>query len=70
MKVWINKASGGYVGGLAIVAARSSEEAHGVLLSENDSYKYMYEFQGWEEAPMLTADTDRPCFIAEDSHEG
>lgn len=70
MKVWINKATGGHVGGLAIVAARSAEEAHGTLMAKDYSYEYWYKFDGWEEIPILEANTDAPCFIAEDAHEG
>lgn len=41
MKVFVNKARGGYCGGLVVVAANSPEEAHGALMSRynNDPAK-------------------------------
>jgi len=70
MKVWINRAKGRDIGGLAIVAARSAKEAHRKLVAEDESYWDWYRSEDWEEAPMLTANTDKPCFIAEESYQG
>lgn len=69
MKVWINKTSYPYSGGLAIVAANSAEEAHGILVKEICHHDF-YASDTWEEAKLLSANTDAPCLIAEDCHEG
>ena len=49
MKVFINKPTGGYVGGLIVVAANSPMEAHGAMCAENESLAYWYEANGWQE---------------------
>lgn len=72
MKLWINRCTygGGYSGGLAIVAANSAEEAHGVLIKHDSFYKDWYEANNWECIENAYVDTEEPYFIAEDSHEG
>lgn len=72
MKLWINRCTykGGYSGGLAIVAANSAEEAHGVLLKYNEFYRDWYEIDNWECVETAYVNTKEPYFIAEDSHEG
>lgn len=72
MKLWINRCTygGGYSGGLAIVAANSAEEAHGVLLKYNEFYKDWYEIDNWECVETAYVNTEEPYLIAEDSHEG
>lgn len=47
MKVFINRPTGGYVGGLIVVAANSPMEAHGVMCAEEESLTYYYEASGW-----------------------
>ena len=48
MKIWINKATGGYVGGLVVVAANTQHEAHGVL-TETDKWENQYfQFENWK----------------------
>lgn len=80
MKVFINKATGPYCGGLAVVAAASKEEAHETLMSryKDDPYKQwwpshygdIYTIDNWQLVEGVQADTDLPYVIAEDCHEG
>lgn len=70
MKLWINRAKGGYCGGLTIVAANSAEEAHGVLSKASEFYTDWYDVNNWECIENAYVDTEEPYFIAEDSHEG
>lgn len=80
MKVWINKRSGGYSGGMILVAANSAEEAHKVFhadpflkwMWDNASWEsqtsiddYYYRPEGWEEMPMLEAHVDTPQVLDE-----
>lgn len=78
MKVFINKAVGGYCDGLAIVAADSKEEAHGTLMSRYNNepnkqwlhcyYDDIYKSDNWQLVEGVEADTDLPYVIAEDSY--
>lgn len=80
MKVWINKRSGGYSGGMILVAANSAEEAHKAFHDDpylkwmwNDISReepprtddYYYQLEGWEEMPMLEANVDKPQVLEE-----
>lgn len=80
MKVFVNHRSGGYSGGMMIVAANSAEEAHKVFHSD-ERFDYMwtdwteeespyiddfyYSPDAWEELPMLEAHVDTPRVLAE-----
>lgn len=81
MKVWINRRSGGYSGGMILVAANSAEEAHKAFHDTpeycnmwtsfpedgyiSDAYYYP---DGWEEMPMLEANVDKPQVLAEEGY--
>ena len=83
MKVFINRRTGNYKGGLAIVAANTPEEAHKTFFSDPD-YEYLcnkwnddditrletfeYHLNGWKECKFLTANVDKPCVIEEDGY--
>lgn len=83
MKVWINRRSGGYSGGMILVAANSAEEAHKAFHAETDlnwmwdnitwetppyvEDKYYYP-ENWEEMPMLNANVDKPQVLAEEGY--
>lgn len=50
MKVWMNKRTGDYTGGLLLVAANSKQEAHELCLnSEKMEYIYWEWYYGAEE---------------------
>lgn len=49
MKVFINIPTGGYVGGLIVVAANSPLEAHGAMCAADETPAYWYEANGWQE---------------------
>lgn len=68
MNIYINKRSGGYSGGLAVVAARSEAEAHGVLLQQDDYYNVVYSALTWEKLENAYADVETPQVLAEDGH--
>lgn len=53
MKVFINKRTGGYRGGLAVVAANTPEEAHKTFFSNPD---YEYLCNKWDENFNYTDD--------------
>lgn len=67
MKVYINHRTGGYSGGLIIVAANSPEETHGTMFKdlpcEFDSMQY--KFENWEELQGISYDGDKQKMIAE-----
>jgi|GEM_PF-2806942 hypothetical protein len=80
MKVWINKRTGGYSGGMILVAANSAEEAHKIFHSDPNLdwmwYNITWEMhpyvednysqpENWEEMPMLEANVDKPQVLAE-----
>ena len=76
MKVFMCYRSGGYAGGLAVVAANSIEEAFDVfhhngenewmLYTENGIQESIYyKRDGWFEVPILSADTIVQKVIAE-----
>lgn len=65
MNVYINRRTGGYSGGLAVAAARSGAEAHGVLLQSCPYLSDYYEPCTWELLPGVNADTDKPKLLAE-----
>lgn len=70
MKVFYNHPTGGHVGGLIIVAARSPEEAHGAMCAYDDILTYYYEPSTWRELEGVTASTETPCVLAHGEHEG
>ena len=70
MKVFINKPSGDYVGGLIVVAANSALEAHGVMCAEDENLTYYYEPYGWHELKGVISDAKSPCVWAHGEHEG
>lgn len=76
MKVWVNYRSGGYSGGLILVAANSAEEAHETFHNDfcltymwNDIDGYVDDFyyypNGWKELPNVVANVDKPQVLAE-----
>lgn len=80
MKVWINRRTGGYSGGLLLVAANSKQEAHEVFHQDKDlgymwdAYcdgtvcDYYYKPENWKEVPNLWYAGVKPCIIAEDGY--
>lgn len=70
MKVYINKPTGGYIGGLIIVAANSALEAHGAMCLEDDSLTYYYDADGWQELEGVISDSKIPRVLAHGEHEG
>lgn len=70
MDVYINKRTGGYAGGLIVVAANSPEEAHGVMCASDkgDIYEYHYEAAGWERLDNVVANVNNPQILAEDGY--
>lgn len=70
MKVFINRPTGGYVGGLIIVAANSPMEAHGAMCAEDESLTYWYKACGWQELTGVTSDAETPRILAHGEHEG
>lgn len=70
MKVFVNKPTGGYVGGLIIVAANSPMEAHGAMCAEDESLLYWYGPDGWRELEGVTSDAETPRVLAHGEHEG
>ncbi len=70
MKVFINKPTGGYVGGLIVVAANSPMEAHGAMCAEDESLTYWYEANGWQELMGVVSDAEMPRVLAHGEHEG
>lgn len=76
MDVYVNKVSAPYGGGLAVVAANSIEEAHGILLSRykdvknkwlNDLYANIYKPETWKRLGGVRVDSDIP-YVLEESH--
>lgn len=80
MKVFVNKRTGSYSGGMILVAANSKEEAHEVF-HEDDDYSWMwttdydgmeidyyYQKENWQEVEGMNCDTDIPCVIDEDGY--
>lgn len=80
MKVWINRRTGVYSGGMILVAANSAEEAHKVFHSDPnlgwmwynitwETPPYVedncYQPENWEEMPMLESNVDKPQVLAE-----
>lgn len=67
MKVYINKRSGGYSGGLIVVAANSHQEAHGVMCDSEhgDDYVDYYEAAGWQLLANVVANVEQPTILAE-----
>lgn len=67
MKVYINKRSGGYSGGLIVVAANSPQEAHGVMCaSENgDTLALDYKASDWQLLADIVANVEQPTILAE-----
>lgn len=68
MDIYINKRTGGYSGGLAVVAARSPQEAHGILMQESEIFDYHYEPDGWQQLPNTKATVAKPQLLAEDGY--
>lgn len=79
MKVWINKRTGGYSGGMILVAANNKEEAHEVFHADAHFASYWDTMDGvtcdshylpgnWEVVPELEYNGDLPCVIAEDGY--
>lgn len=70
MKVFINKRTGGYAGGLIVVAANSPEEAHGVMCANEDGHwlECNYEAAGWELLESVVANVEHPQILAENGY--
>lgn len=83
MKVWINKRTGGYSGGMILVAANSAEEAHKAFHAYPDLYwmwdnitwdtppyvlDHYYLPENWEEMPMIEAKVDNPQVLVESGY--
>lgn len=55
MKVFINRPTGGYVGGLIVAAANSTLEAHGAMCAADETLAYWYrqmDGRNWRECPL------------------
>ncbi len=65
MDIYINKRTDAYSGGLAIVAARSPQEAHDILMRADEFFEYYYDVNNWELLPSTHATGAKPRFIAE-----
>ena len=70
MKIWINKAVGSYLAGLAVVAARNEFEAHGVLTQKDNWYNSYFKFENWTCVEQSVVDSEEPYMIAIECHEG
>lgn len=83
MKVWANKLTCNYGGGLIIVAADSEHEAHETfhkhgqlrwMWSEEDGFDeetdYYYQRSTWWCLENVIANVDTPQVLAEDSYKG
>lgn len=71
MKVFVNKRIGDCSGGMILVAAKSKEEAHKVMLNDDDFswiWEEEYESENWKEVEGLTCNTDMPCVIDENGY--
>ena len=77
MDVWMCKREQGYSGGLAVVAAKSRDEAFRVYHShiehsweyvEYNDDGYLYPKDSWFLCESLTANVNEPCVIAEDGY--
>lgn len=71
MKVFVNKRIGNYSGGMILVAANSKEEAHKVMIEDDDCswvWEDEYKSENWQEVKGMTCDTDIPHVIDEDGY--
>lgn len=79
MKVWMNKRTGGYSGGMILVAANSAQEAHEVFhadarfayywnILDDVTDDFYYSPVGWEEVSNLEYHGEYPCVIAEEGY--
>lgn len=71
MKVFVNERIGQYSGGMILVAANSKEEAHKVMIEDDDCswvWEDEYKSENWQEVKGMTCDTDVPCVIDEDGY--
>ena len=78
MKVFINRATGDYCGGLCIIAANSESEAHETLFAtyeNNPAKEYfrwyheeIYKKENWKVLLNVECDTKVPMLLAEDSY--
>lgn len=59
MKVYVNNHNG-----IAIVSANSEYEAHGVLLTEDDTMMHFFSVKDWELIPGLEDNTKTPRVIS------
>lgn len=70
MKIWINKATGSYVGGLVVVAANTQYEAHGVLMETDKWENQFFIYENWKCVEESIVNCDNPYIIGLDVHEG
>lgn len=79
MKVFMNKRSGKYEGGMILVAANNAKEAHEVFHSDarfayywdefdGKTYDRYYELKDWKQIDGMEYDTKYPCVIDEDGY--
>lgn len=68
MNVYINKRTGGYSGGLAVVAARSEAEAQGILSQNIEGAEYCYDPNSWQKLDDVEANVTEPKLLAEDGY--
>lgn len=70
LDVFACKRSGGYSGGVIVVAANSIEEAIGTAI--RDGYKYeidqYYQYNDWERLNGVVAYFDKPKVLIEDGY--
>lgn len=79
MKVFLNKRKGLNSGGMLLVAANNSEEAHEVFHDNRElshmwnewdgiTTDFYYERENWEELEGMNYDTEIPCVIDESGY--
>lgn len=68
MNVYINKRTGGYSGGLAVVAARSTAEAQGILAQNMEGSEYYYDPHTWQKLDNVEANVSEPQLLAENGY--
>lgn len=70
MNVYINKRKPCCGHGMILVAANSKQEAHKIMLNNDDGeyYHMFYDHEDWIQLDMLVANVKEPQVIAEEGH--
>ena len=67
MKVWMNKYTGSYGGGMILAIAQCEAEADWIASTNErigDHYRYNYDPKNWKEVPELMAKVMHPTIVA------